>query len=254
MRGSAWLLVLAGCTAANPEFGAGLARSDTGDASGSSSVGASSSDGVVDTGIDVSSSDGGTVSACEPPDDEIPFVHLDQMIAGTSTHGAIQLTGDGLIAVDCTAPCAIDVVGGCQPVEFEIWPPLWGGWEPPGGCFRFQWASNDLEVIDELRIGGEGQPDALTILGGAPLAANAFDVEVEPSERCECADARCCPPDAGEYEIVVHGDEDLWLREGDTEEEVAWMKGVYRVENVASSLVPDCEAPVRMQFRAYRRD
>jgi hypothetical protein len=254
MRGCAWLLVLAGCTTANPEFGASLSSSDSGDTPGTSSAESSSSVGVGDTSLDASSSDGGTLATCEPPGGEIPYIRLDQMFAGTTTHGAIHLIDAGLIAIDCADPCAVDVAGGCKPLQFEISPPLWGGWEPPPGCFRFQWVSDDLVEIDELRIGGEGQPDALTILGGRPLAANAFDVAVELHEPCACDGAQCCPPDAGEYTVVLNADEDLRLGEGDSEQDVAWMKGVYRVENASSSIVPDCEAPVRMQFRAYRRD
>jgi hypothetical protein len=252
VRWLACVVVLGACTAANPEFG--LDASSSGSTAALDSSGAASSSGpMLDTGVDVSSSDGGTVSMCGPPGGLLPTIRLEGNAEGAATHGAIRLVGNNRIEINCDDPCITENTTACTPLAFEVSPPLWGGWEPPLGCFRFQWASNDLQVIDELRIGIEGQSDTLTVLGAAPLVANAFDVELEMKERCACEAAQCCPPESGEYVIVVHGEEDVRLGAGESKGDVAWMQSAYRVENIASSIVPSCETPVRMQFRAYRK-
>ncbi|HWB75989.1 MAG TPA: hypothetical protein VG755_13565 [Nannocystaceae bacterium] len=248
MRWVALLVALAGCTANNPEFGLdGGAGSSGVDAEGSSSLGASQEGNSADE-----SSEGPQGDQCAEPDDRRTHIKLLGSMLGTgATTGSIAMV-DGRLHVDCTSKCASAIPGECTPFVFEITPPLWEGWMPPTDCFRFQWAGVP-DVIQELRVGAVDDREQLIVLGPEPLSNNLYDVESVQESSCSCEGRECCPDEAGDYAIIVHADMDIMLYdEYPARDDVPWSNATYRVEVGGTSIVPDCEVPKRLQFRAYR--
>lgn len=243
----AFLVALAGCTANNPEFGLDGGDVSSGEAGGSSSLGASQEGNSADE-----SSEGTQGDQCAQPDDRRPHIKLLGSSLGTgATTGSIAMI-DGVLHVDCTSECASAIPDECAPFVFEIEPPLWEGWTPPPDCFRFQWVGVP-DSIEELRVGAVSDREQLIVLGPAPLSNNLYDVESEQQSSCSCNGRECCPDDAGEYAIIVHADEDVMLYdEYPARDDVPWSNATYRVEVGGTSVVPDCEVPKRLQFRAYR--
>lgn len=243
------LAALAACTANNPEFGldGGDASSGRTDGGSSSSIGASQEGSSADT-----SSEGAQGDKCPEPSERAPHVKLlGSSLGAGATNGSIALT-DGVLHVDCTSPCASALGGECVPFAFEIDPPLWGNWAPPEQCFRFQW-SGTLEAIQDLRVGAPGEREQLVVLGPEPLYNNALDIDLELQSGCSCGDYECCPTEPGEYALVVHADEDVVLDKGNAaRDDVHWSEATYRVEAGGASVVPSCDTPKRVQFRAYR--